>query len=180
MQPLVGLRHRPLGWLIMLLILADKSDIISAKFFTHYRKYHNVSVVAHHLPTFQVGDAYSINGKFREPQIECGVSCNINPDCSAFSLDANNSCVLLNDLISLIYTRVSIRSTLFSKKKLFTCISDYYADFSLMQCFAKFSHGVSCSTLNQSQCSDVVRGLECLDEDFDDAGVCQCRNPGLM
>jgi hypothetical protein len=176
MKSLKASKHYLLNWFIVF-SLTNFLGNVSGEFFTRYRKYHNLTIKAQHKTFLQVKEEYSYSGKYREPAIDCGVACNLNPDCSAFTLNYNNTCLLLNNKTSLIYTTVLINSTLFSKLKLWICIKDHYPDLTLMQCFQKKLEGSSCSS--SDECS-VLKGLDCKDTNINgQVGTCKCINPDV-
>jgi hypothetical protein len=162
---------------ILLLLLSASCFICSAspELFTHYRLQRGKRVADRHLAAPQLGEVYTISSRFSDPPIDCGVACNLNLACTAFSLNSSNSCALFNDQVSLIHLENQADSTVYANHKMSTCIKDFYPDLVAMNCFPKKVADAACSA--SIECSDL-KGLECADVNQDGQGeTCRCRNP---
>ncbi len=146
---------------------------ISAEFLTRYSNHKNKKVSSQYLPNFQIGEPFNVSEKFRESKVVCGLACNQEPTCTAFSLNNYNSCLLLNDKISLIYFVDEEKSNVYAKTKLYPCIKDHYPE-NAINCIQKKSFDAVCTA--SKQCS-ILRGLVCVDSNSDGIlDTCKCQN----
>jgi hypothetical protein len=121
-----------------------------------------------------LGEALTISDCFKKHPVECGVACNLNSACTAFSLNTD-TCLLFNDQISLIHLVDRTNSTVYANSELQTCIDDFYPDYTAMNCIPKKTKDVNCGF--SFECS-ALRGLECVDVDSDSQlDSCKCQNP---
>jgi hypothetical protein len=101
---------------LLLLFLEASCSIgsVSPGLFTHYRVQRGKKVADGHLAALQLGEVYTLLARFRNPQIDCGVACNLNPACTTFSHNSSNICALFNDQISLIHLENQTNSILYT------------------------------------------------------------------
>jgi hypothetical protein len=139
---------------LLLLLLASSCSIgrVSPNLFIHYRLQREKRVADRHLGVLQLSEVYTLSARFRDPQIDCGVACNLNPACKAFSLNSSNICALFNDQISLIHLENQTNSTVYADHKMSTCINEFYPDLVAMNCFPKKVADVACNA--SIECSD--------------------------
>jgi hypothetical protein len=161
--------------LVLLQVASCSISSVSPGLFTHYRLHSGKRIADRHLAALQLSEVYTLSARFRDPQIDCGVACNLNPACTAFSLNSRNICALFNDQISLIHLENQTNSTVYANHKMSTCIKDFYPDLVAMNCFPKKVEDADCNA--SIECSDS-KGLECADVNLDNkVDTCKCRNP---
>ncbi len=166
--------YERLRLLVLSLAVSCLIGSVSPELFTQYRLQHGKRVASRHLAALQLGEAYTISSRFSDPPIDCGVACNLNPACTAYSLNSSNSCTLFGQ-VSLIHLEDQADSTVYANHKMSTCIKDFYPDLVAMNCFPKKVADAACSA--SIECSDL-KGLECADVNQDGQGeTCRCRNP---
>ncbi len=67
--------------LVLSLVASCLISSVSSGLFTHYRLQRGKRVGDRHLAALQLNEVYTFSARFRDPQIDCGVACNLNPAC---------------------------------------------------------------------------------------------------
>ena len=136
---------------------------VSGSQYTKYHIYKDLAISDEFKSILQIGHPFPV-GQYN-PSNKCMLSCNNEPICIVATVDQCNNCILFCNQTTLIHTRSTSGSNLFSKQELPFCLEGFYVDLAAFVCRAQKLFSIAC--LSSDECSNSA-GLQCL------SGSCQC------